>query len=218
MSRRLWHTIVLVIVLLLSLPRAAFAAPQATGGGYVVKSGDTLGDIAWRLGVSSTALRRENGIANSNAIYPGQVLTIPGHSAEDAASVESAEQDYAESETAGGGKWIDVDLTEQRLRAYRGDTLVFNTLVSTGIEGYDTPEGEFAIEYMVEWQTMQGDDYYLPDVPYVMYFADYFAIHGTYWHDNFGHPMSHGCINLTIPDSAWLYDWANIGTPVVIHY
>jgi lipoprotein-anchoring transpeptidase ErfK/SrfK len=65
---------------------------------------------------------------------------------------------------------------------------------------------------------MWGDNYYLPDVPYVMYFADYLAIHGTYWHDNFGYPMSHGCVNLPTWAAEWLYYWAGYGTPVWIHY
>ena len=63
-----------------------------------------------------------------------------------------------------------------------------------------------------------GADYYnLPGVPWVMYFAGANAIHGTYWHHNFGTPMSHGCINLTIDDAKWFYDWAEIGTPVILH-
>jgi lipoprotein-anchoring transpeptidase ErfK/SrfK len=218
MAGRLWHAVVLVIVVLLLFPLGAFAAPQAAGGRYLVKGGDTLADIAWSLGVSAGDLGRANGITNFNSIYPGEVLTIPGQSAENTRSVDSAEQDYAESRSTGGGKWIDVNLDEQTLSAYRGDSLVFSTLVSTGVEGHNTPTGEFAIQYMLEWDDMAGDDYYLPDVPNVMYFADYLAIHGTYWHSNFGYPMSHGCINLSIPDSAWLYDWARIGTPVVIHY
>jgi lipoprotein-anchoring transpeptidase ErfK/SrfK len=219
MAGRLWHAIVLVIVVLLSLPLVAFAAPQAAGGRYVVKGGDTLADIAWSLEVSAGALGRVNGITDFNSIYPGQVLTIPGQSAKDAASVRSAKQDYAESEQAGGGKWVDVDLAEQRLSAYAGDTLVFTTLVSTGTEEYPTPTGTFEILDRTPYENMSGPDYYLEDVPNVLLFLrPGYAIHGTYWHDNFGHPMSHGCINLTIPDSGWLYDWAPDGTPVVIHY
>ncbi len=218
MARRFWHTILLVIVVSLSLPLAAFAAPAPQGSGYVVKGGDTLADIAWRLGVSSSALRRANGISNSNVIYPGQVLSVPGQSAEETASAAPAEQSSSRRASPGGAKWIDVDLVEQTLSAYQGDTLVFSTPVSTGVEGHNTPVGEFAIEWFVRSQDMSGDGYYLADVPYVMYFADYLAIHGTYWHDNFGTPMSHGCVNLSIPDAAWLYDWASIGTPVVIHY
>jgi hypothetical protein len=120
--------------------------------------------------------------------------------------------------TPTGPPWIEINLSEQWLTAYEGNTPVFGAAVSTGIDGRNTPEGDFAIEWMVEWEDMEGADYYLPDVPYVMYFADYLAIHGTYWHDNFGYQMSHGCVNLTISDAAWLYNWASIGTPVWIHY
>ena len=64
-----------------------------------------------------------------------------------------------------------------------------------------------------------GADYYdLPDVPYVMYFHKGYGLHGTYWHSNFGTPMSHGCVNLSISDAQWLYNWAQIGTRVVSHY
>ena len=63
-----------------------------------------------------------------------------------------------------------------------------------------------------------GYDYYLPNVPYVQYFYRDYAIHGTYWHNNFGTPMSHGCVNLTIPDSQWIFNWASNGTVVNVHY
>jgi lipoprotein-anchoring transpeptidase ErfK/SrfK len=65
---------------------------------------------------------------------------------------------------------------------------------------------------------MSGPGYWLPNVPYVMYFFGAYAIHGTYWHNNFGRPMSHGCINLSTPAAAWLFSWASIGTPVVTHW
>jgi lipoprotein-anchoring transpeptidase ErfK/SrfK len=64
---------------------------------------------------------------------------------------------------------------------------------------------------------MQGDNYFLPNVPYVMYFYKGYGLHGTYWHNNFGTPMSHGCINLKIDDAGWLYNWASVGTVVSIH-
>jgi lipoprotein-anchoring transpeptidase ErfK/SrfK len=73
-----------------------------------------------------------------------------------------------------------------------------------------------------ESQTMNGYllgyDYYLPDVPYVMYFFEDFAIHGTYWHSNFGTPMSHGCVNVSTPDAGWLFNWAPVGTAVNVTY
>ena len=58
----------------------------------------------------------------------------------------------------------------------------------------------------------------LPNVPYTMYFYKGYGIHGTYWHHNFGHPMSHGCVNMRTSDAAWLFNWASVGTPVVTHY
>jgi lipoprotein-anchoring transpeptidase ErfK/SrfK len=65
---------------------------------------------------------------------------------------------------------------------------------------------------------MSGPGYYLPDVPYIMYFYKGYGLHGTYWHNNFGTPMSHGCVNLTIPDAAWLYNFSSVGTVVNVHY
>jgi hypothetical protein len=119
---------------------------------------------------------------------------------------------------SGGYKSIDIDLSNQWLTAYEGDTPVFGAAVSTGIDGYYTPIGDYEILWMLDWETMVGEDYYLPDVPYVMYFAPYLAIHGTYWHENFGSPSSHGCVNLPVWAAGWLYDWVYIGTPVSIHY
>jgi lipoprotein-anchoring transpeptidase ErfK/SrfK len=71
---------------------------------------------------------------------------------------------------------------------------------------------------MYRYANMSGPGYFLPDVPYVMYFYKGYGLHGTYWHNNFGVPMSHGCINLTIADAGWIYDYATIGTVVNIHY
>jgi lipoprotein-anchoring transpeptidase ErfK/SrfK len=126
--------------------------------------------------------------------------------------------DYGWAGGSGGSGWIDIDLSNQWLTAYEGDTPVFGAAVSTGIDGYYTPTGDYSILWMLDWETMVGEDYYLPDVPYVMYFAPHLAIHGTYWHENFGSPSSHGCVNLPIWAAGWLYEWAGIGTPVVIHY
>ncbi|MBI3164651.1 MAG: L,D-transpeptidase family protein [Chloroflexi bacterium] len=118
----------------------------------------------------------------------------------------------------GGARWIDVDLSQQRVYAYEGDTLMNSFLVSTGTWQTPTVTGEFKIWIKVRSQAMSGPGYYLPDVPYVMYFYKDYGLHGTYWHNNFGTPMSHGCINLTIPDSEWLYNFASVGTLVNVHY
>ncbi len=79
-----------------------------------------------------------------------------------------------------------------------------------------TPVGKFKIRSKYLAQAMSGPGYYLPNVPHVMYFYGQDALHGTYWHNNFGHPMSHGCVNLSREDAEWLYNWAPIGTEVVI--
>lgn len=117
----------------------------------------------------------------------------------------------------GGERWIDVDISEQRLYAYEGETLVNSFLVSTGIWKYPTVTGTFKIYVKLRYTDMSGPDYYLPDVPYVMYFYKGYGLHGTYWHNNFGTPMSHGCVNLSVPDAAWLYNWASVGTVVRVH-
>jgi lipoprotein-anchoring transpeptidase ErfK/SrfK len=125
--------------------------------------------------------------------------------------------------SATGEKWIDVNLSAQYLIVYQGDTVIAETYVSTGRPGFETPTGTFHILTKLESQTMEGvigGEYYnVPDVPWVMYFTDFgHALHGTYWHNNFGVQMSHGCVNLPMDFAAWLYTWAPIGTRVEIHY
>lgn len=126
--------------------------------------------------------------------------------------------EYMPPEPGGEGRWIDVDLTNQLTYAYEGDVLVNTFLVSTGTWEHPTVTGQYYIYVKYVYADMEGPGYYLPDVPYVMYFYDGYGLHGTYWHSNFGTPMSHGCINLSIPDSEWLFYWADVGTLVNIHY
>jgi lipoprotein-anchoring transpeptidase ErfK/SrfK len=116
------------------------------------------------------------------------------------------------------GHWIDVDLSEQRLYAYDGNTLVSSFLVSTGVAAHPTVTGTYAVYVKYLATDMKGPGYYLPDVPYTMYFYEGYGIHGTYWHHNFGHPMSHGCVNMETSDAEWVYNFSEVGTPVVIHY
>jgi lipoprotein-anchoring transpeptidase ErfK/SrfK len=185
----------------------------SVGSVYVVRSGDTLASIAARYGTSVSALMAANGIRNPNRIYVGQRLYVKGRAP---ATKPGTSTSPVAAPT--GGRWIDINLSTQRLTAYQGKTVVFSTLVSTGVAGRRTPVGRFAVRTKLRAQTMSGPGYYLPNVPYVMYFAGANAIHGTYWHKNFGHPMSHGCVNLPTSAAGWLYKWASIGTPVVTHY
>ncbi len=111
------------------------------------------------------------------------------------------------------GKWFAVDLYEQTLIAYDSDRAVFATLISSGLEKWATNEGLFKIWDRYESVKMSGasgqpDFYYLPQVPYVMYFnQDEQALHGTYWHDGFGYRHSHGCVNLSMTDAKWAFEW-----------
>lgn len=124
-----------------------------------------------------------------------------------------------------GEKRIEVDLTNQRLYAYEGDKQVFNFLISSG-KWNRTPTGDFRIWIKLRYTKMSGGSkalntyYYLPNVPYTMFFYNQeypmhkgFGIHGTYWHNNFGTPMSHGCINMKTEEVAELFYWAepNLG-------
>ncbi len=119
-------------------------------------------------------------------------------------------------------KWIEVDLSDQYLRAWEHDRLVFGTYVSTGLPQYPTPPGTYRIYAKLRYEHMRGGtpgiDYYdLPNVPHTMYFYRGYAIHGAYWHNNFGRVMSHGCVNLPLSAAEWVYNWAPIGTLVWIH-
>ena len=121
---------------------------------------------------------------------------------------------------SGEEKRIEVDLTNQKLYAYEGDDLIYEFLVSTGKWG-KTPIGEFRIWTKLVSTKMSGGSkelhtyYYLPKVPHTMYFSNSevpasrgFGLHGAYWHNNFGHPMSHGCINIGLENAEKLYYWA----------
>lgn len=119
---------------------------------------------------------------------------------------------------SGQDRWVEVNLSQQMVYVYEGEELVNSFLVSTGTWQYPTVTGEYRIYAKYRYADMAGPGYYLPNVPYTMYFFKGYALHGTYWHNSFGTPMSHGCINLTIADAAWLYEWADIGTLVSIHY
>lgn len=141
-------------------------------------------------------------------------------------------------------RWIEVDLSEQKLRAWDGNSLFLETSVSTGLPWWPTPTGEFRIWIKLRSAKMEGGSgkyyYYLPNVPFIMYFGNDevpnwkgYGLHGTYWHNDFGTQRSHGCVNLPIPVAQKLYFWttpilpegkgvvfssdANPGTRIVIH-
>ena len=113
---------------------------------------------------------------------------------------------------------IVVDLSEQQLVAFEGDTPVSAFPVSTGDEAHPTLVGHFSIQHKYERIDLMGRDYYYRDVPYVMAFARPFYIHAAPWRAEFGLPASRGCVTLATADAAWLYAWAEVGTTVVIQW
>lgn len=121
----------------------------------------------------------------------------------------------------GTGKWIEVDLSTQTLTLWLGNDAIKSVLISSGKAATPTEIGEFAVYSKVPEMTMTGtiagDYFYVPNIKWVSFFDGGEAFHGTYWHHNFGHPMSHGCINMTEADAKTLYDFAPIGTKVIVH-
>ncbi len=193
--------------------RGGGGTAPSTSGVHVVKRGETLSSIARQYGTTVQALMNANSLRNANVIHVGQRLRITGGGGTSSGGSGGS----SGGSVATGTKWIDVDLSSQRVQAYRGNTVVRTMVVSTGTSRYPTPTGRFRIYSKYRSVTMSGPGYYLPGVPHTMFFYRGYALHGTYWHSNFGRPMSHGCINLTKADAAWLYSWAPIGTSVVIH-
>ena len=119
------------------------------------------------------------------------------------------------------GRWIDVDLAEQTLAVYDNYQLVFATVIASGLEPFWTRPGLFQIYQKKETETMRNNDptdyYYLDNVPWTMYFDGARALHGAYWRTRFGYPQSHGCVNLSVGDAHWLYNWAHEGDYVHVH-
>jgi lipoprotein-anchoring transpeptidase ErfK/SrfK len=120
-------------------------------------------------------------------------------------------------------RWIEVDLSEQKLKAWEGDSVFLETSVSSGLPYFPTPTGTFRIWTKMRATKMEGGTgayyYYLPNVPYVMFFENEnvpgfkgYGLHGTYWHNSFGTPRSHGCVNLPTEIAKELYFWTG---PVV---
>lgn len=135
-----------------------------------------------------------------------------------------APKDWDKSMTLNREKYIVVDLSDQKLYAYEGDELFMAESVSTGLDGLPTPLGAYNIFRKMPSRYMQGpipgqtnDEYDLPGVPWTMYFThDGAAIHGAYWHNDFGLQHSHGCVNLPPDKARVLYNWTPLGTVVIV--
>lgn len=159
--------------------------------------------------------RANLAVFNNNLVeYPKTSLAQSSSSSEESA-VEA--QVLGTTNPAGEEKWIEVHLGQQMLRAWEGNKIVKEFAISSG-KWFRTPKGTFHIWYKTRYQAMKGGSkalgtyYYLPNVPSNMFFYKGYALHGAYWHNNFGTPMSHGCVNEPLAQAAELFEWAG---PVV---
>ncbi len=191
-------------------PAEAPTAVPPAGTTHTVQHGETLFTIGLKYGLLWTTIQKANGLPGAT-IYAGQQLFIPASNAgyEPPAVV-------APPPPPGTGRRFLVVLSEQRLYAYEDDQMVRTMLISSGVSQYPTVTGTFHIYLRYASARMIGPGYDLPNVPYVMYFYQSYGLHGTYWHSNFGHPMSHGCVNMPTTEAEWAYNWSTYGTPVII--
>lgn len=196
---------------------AASSTSSTADAIYTVTFGDTLSKIAVRYGVSSASLVEANGLPNANHVWIGQKLRIPG-GANANVSQTTAWPQTRQSPATYGRKLIEVDLSKQTLTAWQGDQQMLHTYISSGTYETPTVTGRFLVSWKTPNQHMYGDDFDLPNVPWVMYFHEGYAIHGAYWHANFGMPMSHGCVNMVPSQAQFLYEWAPVGTEIWVHY
>jgi lipoprotein-anchoring transpeptidase ErfK/SrfK len=186
---------------------------------------DPSGGAADSMGISARGSAATTGLTNTlEQIAPSAFISHtypdPGWPRTTAETVRAAPS--ANPPTT--GQWIDINLTKQTVTAYSGTVPLKTVLTSTGTRLHPTVVGTFHVWAKVPSQTMRGgswrqhDRYSLPGVPNILFFYQGYSLHGTYWHRNFGHPMSHGCANLTMDDAAWFYNWAPLGITVRTHY
>jgi len=180
----------------------------------------TMADYVSRQGtVQETQLTGEFNYQETQGLFHERVVALPDYLAYD---LQTPSQVLGLSTN---NKRIEVDLTNQKLYAVENDSRVMEFLISSGKWGR-TPTGEFKIWMKLVSTKMSGGSkalhtyYYITNVPYTMYFYNAeipksrgYGIHGAYWHDNFGHPMSHGCINMRPDDAKTLFYWADPPLP-----
>lgn len=155
----------------------------------------------------------------SLAIFNSQIVDYPKTSLAQNNAIPLVEPAILGTTSASGEeKWIEVSLKEQKLRAWEGNKIVMEFLISSG-KWAPTPVGTFYIWHKTRNQRMRGGSkelgtyYNLPNVPNNMFFYKGYAIHGAYWHNNFGQPMSHGCVNAPLAQAAQLFEWTDPTPP-----
>jgi lipoprotein-anchoring transpeptidase ErfK/SrfK len=151
------------------------------------------------------------GAVFSLSIYGTSLSQVWAHSTQQ--SIQQQMQLLQQSEQ----RWIQINLTTQRLTAWEGNKPVYAIIISSGKKSTPTQTGVFKIQSKHAIARMQGDGYDISNVPYVMYYEGGYAIHGAFWVRKFGTPISHGCINVAPDHAKWLFQWASQGTPVIVH-
>ena len=200
-------------------PIAEMQPGQIRPAVHTVQTGELLADIAEWYGVNPAALARLNGLQNDSIPEPGRALRVPSVDALELLQGMSQRLEQARYPTL-AERWIEVDLKEQLAIAYEGVIPVRVFVISSGVEDSPTITGAFRIWVKIAMQDMRGgsraagDAYHVTEVRNVQYFHEDYGFHGTYWHSNFGTPMSRGCVNMTEEDAKWLFDWA---TPTMYH-
>jgi len=201
---------------------SAATAEPGTPVKYTVQYGDSLSSIAYKFNTTVEALQASNNIDDANSLEVGQVLTIVKGDKQEGPPDKPKPIEPQTPMGKLGPKWIELDLSTQMLVAYEGQTPVFSARMSSGRSRFPTVTGSYRVYLKYRTQRMRGfqgtaEAYDIPNVPNVMYFYSGYAIHGVWWHTNFGTPASHGCINLSQANAKWMYEWAPMGTMVVSH-
>ena len=173
--------------------------------------------------INPQTIKSDYQASATTAIFNNQFIPIPPQS-----FLQTSILGVGDSQTT-TDKRIEVDLTKQRVYAFENGQKIYDFITSTGTWGR-TPTGTFKIWTKIRSQKMSGGSralgtyYYLPNVPYILYYYNKhfsksvgYSLHGTYWHNNFGVPMSHGCVNMRTPDIAKIFTWVDLNTPVVVY-
>lgn len=133
------------------------------------------------------------------------------------ASVQRVKKNNKVNRQRSNRRWIEIDLSSQRLIAWEGRKRVYSMRISSGKRSTPTRIGTFRIQSKHRSTRMRGRGYNIAKVPYTMYYSGGYAIHGAFWHNRFGRPVSHGCVNLPVGQARKLFSWAPHGTKVVVH-
>ena len=180
------------------------------------KIGINLNNIASEQYVSWIKSQQDELVSNNQAIFLNRNVPFTD------IALRGADDILGESVNQKANKYIEVDISEQRLYMKEDGNIVGSFLVSTG-KWAPTPTGEWRIWTKLRYTRMKGGSkalgtfYDLPNVPYTMYYNQGYGIHGAYWHNNFGQPMSHGCVNMKPEEAGVVFSWASVGTRVVVH-